>query len=209
MDYPQEILPNIKFGLINCDLSNHHLIRHTPTNNPNELLDENKEFIKDKYICERSLGLLDLSSNLLGIFIPEHIKIKLTTDGKTKFDYPFKEQLAIEIPIYEMDFTSDDNRGFWTIKIAEIIGKEADFSKENIKDNFVGICNVRHTPLLWNYWHFTILWETDKIIWENLNEKQLEKLQKRLGAEARNIIRQYAKIETPPYVTLDPIYYIK
>jgi hypothetical protein len=37
----------------------------------------------------------------------------------------------------------------------------------------------------WNYWHFSIRWETEDLgFWHKLNDNQKKKLAKRLGHEA-------------------------
>lgn len=73
MRYPSEILPNANYKLINCDLSSFYLIRFTHSNIRSDIFDDTVNQVRQTQIVDPSKGMDDLSTNLLGIFTPDHI----------------------------------------------------------------------------------------------------------------------------------------
>ena len=62
----------------------------------------------------------------------------------------------VEIPLFEIEFTNDANRLFWCAKINQL--NNVAFPYTRGKEPFT--CGVEHTPMKWNYWHFSLRWNT-------------------------------------------------
>lgn len=207
MNFPVKLLPNSQYKYIVCDLSEYFLARFTNTNNIDELIDPVTGFIRQAHICLPSQHCSDLSTNLLGVFEVSNLQIELTEEGKEHFKFYCEPNIEVSTPIYNKDFVLNTKRHFWIIIIGAIHNTIVDYTKSNLP--FKAKCLVLHTPMKWNYWHFSIRWLTDQGFWHNLSEKEKEKLTKRLGHEARAHIANFAKIEKPNYSELEKECYLK
>ncbi len=207
MNYPTRILPQLSYKSIECDLSSHYLIRFTNTNNINDIINPETGFIRQEHICTPRKRASDLSTSLLGVFETKHIQIQLTEIGKAKYGGYCAPDLQLDPPIFNHDFELNTLRHFWVIKIQHILNAEVHYETSNLpfKANSV----VQHTPMKWNFWHFSIRWKTDSGFWHELTEKEQEKLAKRLGHEVRAYISKYARVEEPSYEELDTSFYLK
>lgn len=210
MNYPSEILPKSTYKLITCDLSNHYLIRYTNSKKREDIFNEELNQIKQTEICSPSEGMNDLSTSLLGVFEPSFLQIDLTTFGKEKYNYYCEPDIEVDVPIFNEDFAIKDSRGFWVVLIGDINETTADYTKGDIDTKFKATCVIQHTPMKWNYWHFSIRWKTaEQGFWHELKDSQRKKLAKRLGHEARSNIAKFAKIEEPNYSQLSPVHFCK
>jgi len=210
MNYPSEILPKINYKFITCDLFNHYLIRFTSSNKKEDLLDSISNQIKQEHICSPREHMNDLSTSLLGVYDILHVQIELTTQGKQKFGQDWIPNEQVTAPQYLSEFIINSGRGFWVILIKKIQGIPVDYTKSNITTPFTAKCVVKHTPMKWNYWHFSIRWELDDgMYWHELQDKERAKLAKRLASEARAIIAKFAEIEEPNYSQLEKEEYCK
>lgn len=207
MNYPTRILPQASYKSIKCDLSSHYLIRFTVTNDKQDIVNPETGFVKQEYICTPRKHAADLSTSLLGVFEVSHNQIQLTEVGNTKYNEYCQPDDSIDVPIFQQDFLINTSRHFWVILIKDIINAEVDYTKSKLP--FKANCDIQHTPMKWNFWHFSIRWKTDDVFWHELTEKEQEKLSKRLGSEVRAYIAKYAKIEEPNYVELDEAFYLK
>lgn len=207
MNYPTRILPQTSYKLIDCDLSSHYLIRYTNTNDILEIINPETGFVKQEHICTPKKHASDLSTSLLGVFEVTHIQIQLTEVGKTKYNDYCQPDANIDVPIFQQDFERNTSRHFWVILIKDILNAEVDYLKSNTP--FKANCIIQHTPMKWNFWHFSIRWKVEDGYWHELTEKEQEKLAKRLGSEVRAYISKYAKVEEPNYEELDEILYSK
>lgn len=186
--YPKKIPPNRHYKLIQCDLAQHYLIRSTHSK---DILDEATGFVKEKCICDPSEQIKDLSTSLLGIFNEKHIPIDLTRDGAKRFGNYCEPDTIVDPPIFEQDYTLNYDKGYWTIQIGKINNTKVHYPMNN--PEFIAICKVQHTPAYWNYWHFSINWETNKKLWHELPDKDSKKLSKKLRHEAKAHIKMFAK----------------
>ena len=60
------------------------------------------------------------------------------------------------------------------------------------------ICHVKHTPMMWNYWHFSVRWKLgDNEYWNELSPEERKNWIKRLAHESRAHIQKYAFIGLP------------
>jgi hypothetical protein len=210
MNYPTEILPNPKYKRITCDLLNHYLIRYTSTNIREDIIDNDTKQVKQKHICSPKEQMNDLSTSLLGIYDFSHVQIELTTQGKLKFGSRCEPDENVTAPEYSTEFIINPDRGFWVILINKISGILADYTKNNINTRFAAKCSIHHTPVKWNYWHFSIHWDLGNgLYWHLLPDKEIKKLAKRLGSETRAIIAKYAEVDEPNYSQLENHKYYK
>ena len=187
MDYPLTLLPKSNYKLINCDLSEFCLIRHTHILQEN-LLDDIGN-LKNEVIASGAEKILpDYSTSLLGVFELENIKIKVTNLDYQEYCKP---NIEVQTPIYEDDFELIDNRGFWTIKIDSINDKEIEYEDGSLK----AVCKVHHTPMKWNFWHFSINWYIDDIsdYWHNNSDYQTPSIRRKLISEARGLLKEFGK----------------
>lgn len=201
MDYPQEILPNPDYKFIDCDLSAHLVIRFTNTSDKNQIWDFETNRIVFQHICSPEDRIDDLSMSLLGNYTTDHIFLEFTNEGKSKFMEYCEPDIEPDTPIFETDFNTDSNRHFWWIPISKIHNIQFDYTRSN--EPYLATCKVQHTPMRWNYWHFSLRWSTDLGELENLEEKQRKKVAKRIGHAARVSIAHFASIENPTPAFLD------
>jgi hypothetical protein len=207
MNYPTRILPQSSYKSINCDLSSHYLIRFTKTNDVKEIINPETGFVKCEHICTPRQHAADLSTSLLGIFEVLHIQIELTDAGNAKYNDYCEPNATIDPPILHQDYLLNNSRHFWVIHVKDIINAEVDYTKSNLP--FKATCIIQHTPMKWNFWHFSIRWKTENGFWHELTEKEQEKLAKRLGNEVRAYISKYAKVHEPNYTELDESFYLR
>lgn len=207
MNYPTEILPNENYKLITCDLSNFYLIRHTPSNNPNDLWDNESSQIQQKAICTPSEQIEDLSTSLLGVYDFKHLPIELTTQGVLEFSQYCQPNETIIPPIFNLHYVLNENRGFWVVLIGEIQDQRADFTFGDIEGKFQAICKVIHTPAKWNFWHFSIRWflpDKNLFLNEMDDDKIKRRYKRRLSGEARALIARFADISEPDDYSIQP-----
>jgi hypothetical protein len=202
MNFPSRILPNPSYKYIQCDLNSRYLIRSVPGDS-GDLLDPVTGLIKQEHICSPRDQVADLSTSLLGIFEISDNQIFLTASGKGKYNEYCLPDIEVEAPIFQEDFGVDTTKRYWVILIGAIHKTPVDYTKSDL--GFTAECLVEHTPMKWNYWHFSIRWLTDdEGFWHNLSDKEKKKLARRLGQEARSHIAMFAKVEEPNYSELDP-----
>lgn len=206
MNYPIEILPNKSRKLISCDVQSHFLIRSTPTSMVSDLIDETTGDIKQNTICSPTEHITDLSTSLFGVFNVEHNKIELIRESKKKFGAYCSPDSDAVIPIFEIDFIINENRGFWSILIKQIHNESVTYTiGDRPNDKYTAICKVIHTPALWNFWHFSIKWylnDHNCFLNEIQDEKLRKKIAKRLSGEARAMVAKFAKIVEPNFQEL-------
>ncbi len=200
MNFPSEILPNPSYKYIECDLSDRHLIRSV-VNNDSDIVDNITGHVRQEHICSPREHAADLSTSLLGIFEVKHNQIQLTKNGKLKYNEYCAPDIEVEIPIYQEHFNIDTSKRYWVILIGAIHGTFVDYTKSDLP--FTAECIVQHTPMKWNYWHFSIRWLTEDGFWHELSDKERKKIAGRLAQEARSHIAMFATIQEPNYSELD------
>lgn len=210
MKFPHELLPNKNNKFISCDLSKHFLIRYTETSVVSEIWDEDLQQINQAFVCSPRSHITDLSTSLLGIFKQNHITIELTSSGKGAYSKYCAPDLFIDPPVYKQHFLINDARGFWVIMIEKIDGQIAEYINPETHVRISVVCKVIHTPMMWNFWHFSIRWQLDTgEMLHELEDKQRKKLERKLAGESRALIAKYAVIKMPNYSILDSECYLK
>ena len=207
MDYPEEILPNPNYKRIDCDLSNYFVVRFFNTNHISEILDPETNKVVIQHICSGSEKIEDLSMSLLGIYKPEHIFLDFTSQGKSKFMSYCEPDVNPTVPIFEDDYLLNKDRHFWWIPINSIHKRKVEYTSK--EEPYVATCFVCHTPMLWNYWHFSLRWSTELKPLDKMDVKLKNKVAKRIGHSARVLISHFASIEDPDLTPLPSACYFK
>lgn len=210
MEYPIVLLPNPERKLISCDVSEHHLVRYTKDKN---VIDEAIGLVSDKAIGQPSeTHLPDMSASLLGIYKIDHIALALTAVGLELYSNYCEPDINVDpIPVYEKDFVLDENRGFWFVQVLKVHEVKATYQIK--EETFEAVCHVHHTPMLWNFWHFSVRWFVLNVnkFWHEMSkeEKKESGWNKILAHETRSIIRTFATIELPEPIEIQPECYTK
>jgi hypothetical protein len=202
MIYPELILPNPACKIIDGDLSEYFLIRYV--DNVSGTLPEP---ILEEHICTPRDKIEDLSTSLLGIFVTEYIHLTFTKESFPIFMQYCAPDYSASIPVFEKDFYSKKDRTCWYIQIGQIHGK--DFPYKSGENDLVAVCNVIHTPMIWNYWHFSVRWSVDGIFLNDMDTKQKEKIARKIGFAARVLFSKFAVTREPEFTVMENYRYYK
>lgn len=206
MDFPEELLPNPSYKKIECDLNKFHLIRYT---NNKDIINSETNKIKIDAICSPREQIEDLSTSLLGIYTYEHTLLDLTITGKESFAEYCEPDVAINPkPIYEQDFIVNDEKGYWLILIEKLQNIECVIERNS--ENIYAECRVEHTPMRWNYWHFSLRWflKNKDCYLKDLDDKEKKVIAKKIGSEARGLMLQFCKIQVEDVALINEFDYI-
>ncbi len=192
--FPIEILPQPSYKIIEEVLLENQLIRTTKSK---EIIDEVTGFIKDKAVCDPSLNMFDLSTSLFGVFKVEHSHIVLI--NKEYYNHYCDPNIEVETPIINQDYILDKEKGFFFLNIKDIEGQVVKYEFEG--KPFEAVCRVFHTPMKWNYWHFSIRWFLlkESKYWHELEDNDRKKnwSKNKLSHSSRNLMKLNAFISTP------------
>lgn len=206
--YPRKLLPQPKYKSIECNLGKYHLVRHFNTNGMNDAIEDATNKIKNKYICHPSGNIKDLSTNLVGRFKLKHLKIELTEKGKKSFNVYCEPDFDVDLPVYDEDFVLNKDRDKWFLPINYIENTEVDYNIAGVP--YKAKCIIVHTPMKWNFWHYSIKWILDEgNYWDKLNHKNKKNWEVRLSFTARTHIKQLASMDIPEFKVLGKKHYIK
>jgi len=172
-----------------------------------DLVDAETKKIHIRHICSPSENIIDLSIILLGVFERSYLNIKLTPKGIGDYNHYCEPDEDVVIPILNEDYVIADNKLCFFIKIGEINGQRVHYKKGD--DTFTAICEVMHTPMRWNYWHFSIRWKTDEGIIPYEKDLLKKKWVQRLSSDSRSLISEFAVIETKEYDIINQECYMK
>ncbi len=168
MIYPIEILPQLGYKKIVTNPS-HYLIRYTEDS---DYWDATLNQIKDKAICSPSTNMMDLSTSVFGVFTADYSKIKVTNESYNEYCAP---NITIPVPKHPDDFEMINTRDYWFILISKIQNLEVTYKFG--EETFKAVCHVIHTPMKWNYWHFSIRWFliNEQKFWHELDDADKKK----------------------------------
>lgn len=201
MNFPTKLLPNPSYRTIDCDLSRYYLIRSTKADSVHDIVNHATGFIKFEHICTPRDHISDLSTSLLGVFEIPHVQIQLTEEGKTIYNEYCQPNVNAGVPVFEKDFVVDTSKLYWVVLIGLINKMPVHYTKGDLP--FKAQCVVEHTPMKWNFWHFSVRWLTEDGFFHSLSENERKKLVRRLAHDARAQIAMFATIEEPNYLELD------
>ena len=206
MNYPLEILPNENFTYISCDLSEYHLIRNTPY----KPILFTQELFPPEFL--KSDALPDFSTSLFGIFDANHSKIKLIRDEGTKIYGNYCEpNVSIIPPTFKIHFEYDETKYCYILNVFDFHEKEIKIEFNN--QIFEAVYHVVHTPMQWNFWHFSIRCYIKSInsYWHQIGDdnKDKKKIDKLLSTDFKSLIKQKFKTKMPLKKDLPKTHYFK
>jgi hypothetical protein len=200
MEYPIQILPSPNRKWIDCPLDNYFLTRYYDFELGEQIMDPDTGNIMLKHICSPKENIRDLSTSLLGIFTTQHNNLSFTTEGKAKYMFYCEPSEEVQPPMEFIDFSIAGNRGCWCVQISKVDGKAFEY-KQN-KDTLLATSRVQHTPMKWNFWHFSLRWDLNSGPIENLEEREQKKIAQKIGHAARVLISHHATANVPPHEML-------
>ena len=210
MLYPNEILPNINYKTISTkDVDCFSLIRHVDDETVDTIIDEITGFVKSDFIANPTSNLRDLSTSLYGIYAIEHTKIRIKKDGGQDYLVECLPNSEVVPPLFDVHFDTYENRTFWFIQISNIQNQRAEYINPQNQEILNAECQIEHTPMKWNYWHFSIRWKfSDGRYWHEMSQKEIDKYSRKIGHETKAIISKFAQVVLPKYKTIPTSIYI-
>lgn len=202
MNYPQELLPQPGLKLIDCSIEEQYLLRFVQ--NQDDILDPDTGKIKVEQICHPSEQIYDLSLVLLGVYNDKHIPIELTKVGKQNYaGYCAPDSEIVPSPTFNTDFVINDDRRFWVCRASDLVNKPAMYNRNNVAHTATSY--IKHTPARWNFWHYSLLWQSSEGDLDTFDEKERGKVVQKLKHAARTAISNLnATINFPETTPLPP-----
>lgn len=159
MQYPDRLLPRPEYSYISVDdstLDNYFLQRSTPDT---DIINPESGKIKASYISLQSGHLHDLSTNLIGNFLPDDRFFQITGVSKSFYTAELwnEDDREIQAPVFGTDFDYDNTKGAIYFKIARLKNFSIPYNIGE-KDGFIALCKIIHTPVRANFWHFSLRW---------------------------------------------------
>lgn len=209
MDFPTELLPKENYKTIDCDISKCILVRIVKIIEEFPLINPDTGNIQLKYIADPTKQIADYSTNLLGVFEMQHLDIALTENGKLKYNHYCNPNEIVDTPIFQTDFDNNKVEKYFTLLISELNNYEIPY--ENGNEKYKGVCSIEHTPMKWNFWHFSIRWKNvDKEYLHLQNENKLKRgWARQLSSAAKSLIVQFARLNEPNYFVIPKNCYTK
>lgn len=212
MNYPREIVPNPLYKSILCDISEYSLYRFFEHTEGSEITDADTKNIQQKYIANPTQHITDCSTVFFDIYGIKHIGISLTSEGNKLYSHYCNPDDDIPVPIFPDHFEIKDNRSCFYLNIGSIHNHEFEYQFSGA--TYKCRCIAVHTPMKWNYWHFSIRW----IVGHNneyLHDQDKGHFSKKnhwcrlLSSTARSIITHNAKLHQPPILLIPQTCYSK
>jgi len=198
MVYPDRLLPRPNYRLISDveALDSFFLQRSTP--DP-DILDPDTNTIKPGYISFQTGHLHDLSTNLIGVFIPEDRFWRIIGENKEYFTRePWPVGEVVKAPSYPNDFEYVTTLGAIYFPLNRLNGLCISYNKGD-QDYFTAICKVLHTPVRSNFWHFSLRWfnEEGDVLYQKGSWK------KKMLTSARAALIEFGLISEPEVQKID------
>ena len=147
--------------------------------------------------------LRDYSTNLIGTFLPDDRNFLFTDQGKMKYLGDLWTPGELVEPPSDQDYLYSTESGQLFLLVGAILGHSISFMRGD--ETFTAVCQVLHTPVPGNFWHFSLRWITDEgdVIY------QKGKWRKRLFSAARNMIVEKASLNIPNLTVIPEQFYKK
>ncbi len=203
MDYPFHLLPQRNYKIIPYEawMNAYHLLHHT---RDKDLLDPETNLLKLDYIVINTDHLKDFSTNLLGIFTPKDCYWSIKKQRSDEyFGKSWEEGEEVASPLFD-DFEYHDERGLFYLKIENFARKEV---RSRSEDEITVICDVLHTPVRFNFWHFSLRWRNET--GEHIHELKANRIRNFFKSVIRKFIQDNAVLETPDFYNIPPDKYQK
>lgn len=207
-------MPKINYKLIESDLSDRYLIRRF-----NDLetipVTDNLGGISLVYICDPTSQIIDLSTNLLGIFKKNHFCYLITKNGQISGLTEYWDLISkTRRPHFPVEFEINNNYNCWSLPIKKLSGLTVPFftglgSKDEKK--YEVECKVIHTPTRSNFWHFSLRWFLDgedvNTLIANNQLKSKSAIVRWLSHAAKAKIKELVELDVPKAETIPKKYY--
>lgn len=187
MSFPRVLLPQRSRKKIICDLSFYFLSRSTETK---DIIDEHGE-VANNHICSPKEHILDLSINLLGYFHFDHHYISLINKKNNPYNEYCNPDHNSNPLILNQHYIIDKLKGWWSVQVSDILNQEYQVIYKNMETLEITPL-IDHTPMKWNYWHFSIIWNFNNLDLNSRSQTQQKKIKRLLAGEARSVIKQFA-----------------
>ena len=209
MNYPIELLPNEKYKIIDCKIDNLYLARTFKIIGDFPVINPDSGNIQIKYVADPTKHIADFSTNLLGIFEPRHLSISLNDEGKIEFNHYCSPEEKVDVPIFNKHFIVEADINYFSILISDIQNQKIPYYLGD--DLVLGTCRIEHTPMKWNFWHFSIRWVNNNgdYLHNQKDNKFKSGWTKQLSSAAKALIVQYAKVNEPNYFVIPARCYSK
>lgn len=102
-----------------------------------------------------------LSTSLFGHFKLDHTKIELIGDRRTYFNEMCNPDDAVDEPIDLVDYQLNAQRHYIVLPISKLHKAKHTF-KSGSGDIMQIESVLEHTPMRWNFWHFSLQWDTNE-----------------------------------------------
>jgi hypothetical protein len=157
MRYPKELLPRRKYQLFSVeDLAEPSYLARRSLKNQNEFQDYIGD-IRVEALVNPVEDFYGLSTNLLGVFHPKHLRVQITEDKKALFQYWHPG--AVTPKARNIKCTEDDSPVFY-FQVGSLHNIQFPYEMFLPKGKGIirqsGICKVIHKPMLVNFWHFEL-----------------------------------------------------
>ncbi|MDI9358514.1 MAG: hypothetical protein QM528_06180 [Phycisphaerales bacterium] len=201
MQYPSEILPQHTYQLISPEkIVDFFLIRHVDNQTHDTIIDQTTKLVKPEFIANPTAHARDLSTSLLGVFTVNHTKIQLTDKGKDEYAVAWLSNEAVNPLLFKIHFDIYENRTYWFIKVSNINNQTVQYTNPENCETLHITCQIEHTPMKWNFWHFSIRWQfKDGRYWHTMSKKDIEKYSRKIGHETKSIISKFAQVLEPDF----------
>ena len=217
MAYPVQILPNSNYKFINCHVGDCVLMRTTGSPNDEDIWDNELQQIRVAQLANPRERVYDMSTNLLGVFERDHCKIYFTQIGKEKYGISCEPDTEVENPKEIIDFLRRVNVGIIYAKIEDVAGIKVTYTSGDSKNpiTYYGESFVKHTPMRWNFWHYSIDWKisiksTSSDEYETVPQERLTNgMLKQIASAARSRLVEKFSLACDSYNILDESCYMK
>src|SRR6185312_10144286 len=132
-----------------------------------------------------------------GVFTAQHNNLIFTEEGKSKYMQYCQPNEGVQPPVDVIDFSTAINRGCWYIRIDKLNRKSFEYKQNN--DTLLATSRVQHTPMKWNFWHFSLRWDLNSGPIEELEEREQRKIAQKIGHSARVLISHHATMVLPAH----------
>lgn len=198
MNYPPHLLPQQHFKIMHYEawMERHFLLRHT---NDKALIDPESGLLKLDYIVVNTDHLRDFSTNLLGVFTVKDCHWKINKEKMDSYySAGWQEGEIVDVPLPD-DCEYLIERGAFYIPIGSCAGKKIE-ALGSVP--VTAICEVFHTPIRCNFWHFSLRWKDGNN--DYFNELHPKSIRNFFKSCVRKFIQDQAVFEVMECPTFPP-----
>jgi len=197
MSYPERLLPQINYNIIDVDKlpENSYLLRYTDSQDIWDTLDK----LKVDIALPNKKDFFGLSCNLYGVFLFDDIFLKVTSAKLLK---DWAEGMS-PLKVNASDFILTPERSGFFLKLNDLHKKKFPFERtiNNTKSPFESIATVHHKPIFCNFWHFELHFKDNDGVFIDRN-KSNKWVKKFADSLRKSILKKFAYKEVKDSETL-------